>query len=318
MSTQEIIAEVNGLTIKTNSIYKVRGKLDKSAPTGFQEEGVTKLPSEGISHSFECRYVITNSTSNTGVYDTGFYEESPCYAHMDIKEVQEVVKSLKKHIVDPYERIYGKGILSHKNEEFWSTDGRQTVSDGEMLSTSNPAQLLKLYISMRGFILTPKDKIGSPMFVNSQYVIEDKEDVRSKKEEKADLVMEVIAEFAALLKTNKSLLVGVLDYVNLAGITEDTSDSTIKSAFYEWINQSETNMQAFQDTVELAKNKKTKDIVLLYGKLKRAITKKVVDYTGGVISYQGRQLGGDLKTAAKNLNIKKDLQDVKLQIIEVE
>lgn len=316
MSNKKLIAEVNGLAIKTNSVYKIVGKPDDTAPSGFVDLGVTKLPSDGISTSFECKYVITNQSDGSGLYDTGLYEDSPCYAGKDKAEVKETIKQLKKYLVDPYEAKYGKGVLHHLNEDFWSTTGRQTIAEGETLTTEDPDQLLKLYIAMRSYELTPKDLVGSPKFSQSQYVVEDREEVKTIKEERAEQAMEAIANFSALLKTNKSLLVAVLNYVRLSGITEDTSESTIKSAFYEW-SQNKNNVAAFNDAYELASDVKTKDIILLYGVLQKAIAKKVVEYENGILFYQGRQLGGDLRTAAKNINSKADLEDVKLQLIEI-
>ena len=99
MSTEkEVLIEINGLVIKTNSVYKVTNKPDSQAPSGFIKEGTTKLPSAGIGNTVPVRYEITNHAKGTGVFDTGLYVESPCYATLDLKEVQKRVEILHKAI----------------------------------------------------------------------------------------------------------------------------------------------------------------------------------------------------------------------------
>ena len=87
----KVIINVNGLDIKEDSIYTITGKLDKNAPSGFVKEGTTKLPSLGIMNTVVCNFVITNKATNQGVYDTGLYVESPCYAKMPKADVEERV-----------------------------------------------------------------------------------------------------------------------------------------------------------------------------------------------------------------------------------
>lgn len=316
MAKKEIV-DVNGLLIKTESVYKVTGKKDTSAPSGFQTLGVTKLPSDGISHNFECRYVITDPATGTGVYDTGLYEESPCYANASKTEVKERIKKLKEFIVDPYERRYGKGTLSHSNTEFWSTTGVRSIAEGDLLSTEDIDQLLTLYIAMQSYELTPRDKVGNPKYNQSQYCIEDREQVRSIKDERNEAAMNAINDFMGLLKENKGLLINMLKYAKINGITEETNDKTLQSVFYEWINKSTDNVEEFSRLVEVANNPKKKDVFAIYALLQRAVAKKVVTYAGGVINYKGTVLGGDMKTAAHNLNSNDDFNSIKIELLDI-
>ncbi|MDC7249867.1 MAG: hypothetical protein PQJ49_08135, partial [Sphaerochaetaceae bacterium] len=113
---KETLVDVNGLVIKTNSVYKVTNKLDNTAPSGFVKEGTTKLPSSGIGNTVPCPFKITNKAKGTGIFDTGFYVGSPCYATMDTDKAEKQVAILKKAIVEPYEKKYGRGILDHNND----------------------------------------------------------------------------------------------------------------------------------------------------------------------------------------------------------
>lgn len=317
MTTKKTIISVRGLDIKSDSIYKVVGKPDNTAPSGFVELGVSKLPSEGIGDSVGCRFVQRGQDPQEGLFDTGFYLESPCYSSVSDTAAKEMVKSLNKHVVEPFEKIYGKGKLNHNNHEFWK-DYRVFLTDGKIFSTSSVEDLLGLYIAMNSFQLTPKTDIGNPAFNDSNYCVEDKDRVRTINQERADNAITAISKFGDLVKTNKDLLVQVLQYIKVNGITNKTDVSVMNGAFYEWLNRNNENAQVFIKAVDLAQNKDTEDVIPLYIKLQKAIRQREVSTEGGYLMYKGKRLGADLKTAAFNLNSKKDLEDAKLAIIEIE
>lgn len=316
MSDKDLIIEVNGLTIKSKSIYKITGKLDKDAPNGFVKEGTTKLPSLGIGNTVPCRYVITNKATQTGVFDTGFYEESPCYSNLDKEKVREKVEILRKNVVEPYERKHGKGILDHKNEDFWKDFG-VNLFDGRFLVTDNVDDLLELYIAMLGYELTPKSAIGNPKYKESQYCIEDKAEARTIKDERADNIMTAITNFGILLATKKNLLINILKYINLIGVTDNIDPITLKSSFYEWLNKSEDNPKIFQKAFELTENVKTSEVIDLFVLVNKLAKKGILKKENGEYTYGGKNLGADLKTVANNLNSKQELQDVKIDLLEI-
>lgn len=312
---KEIIVDVNGLSIKQGSIYKITNKLDNNAPSGFVKEGTTKLPSVGIGNTVPCRYVITNKVKNTGIFDTGLYEDSPCYSTMNLDEVKARVGKLKKAIVEPYERKHGRGILDHKNEEFWNNFGINLFA-GRYFVTEKVDDLLELFIATLGYELTPKKLIGSPKFKQSQYCIEDKEEVRTIKDERADNIMTAITNFGILLNTNITLLINILKYVQLVGVTDKIDSVTLKSAFYEWLNKSENNIRKFQVAYDLTQNESTSEVVSLYVLVNKLAKTGVLKKVNGEYNYNGQALGADLKTVANNLNNKKGLEEIKIEILE--
>ena len=68
---KELLAEVSGMKIYSNSVYVVTGKSDEGAPTGFQEMGIAKAPFPGNKGVVQCSW-----DKYLRVYDTGFFEES--------------------------------------------------------------------------------------------------------------------------------------------------------------------------------------------------------------------------------------------------
>lgn len=318
MSTKkDKLIEVNGLVIKTNSIYKITNKLDTTAPDGFQREGTTKLPSSGIGNTVPCRYVITNKSKGTGVFDTGLYAASPMYSTLPKDEVEATVRKLREAILEPYENKYEDGILSHKNEEFWTEFG-VNLFEGRYFITSNPEDLLELYIAMVGFELTPKEQMGNPKFRDSDYCIEDKEKVKNIQSERAIAMIDSITNFGTLLKTDRTKLLNILRYVRLLGIGDEIDDDTLNGLFFEWLNKSSENPKIFKTTYTMAKDKKTQDIVNIYAIVSRLAAKNVITRVHGMYVYKGKELGLDLKTVAKNVNAKKELQEIKIEFIEAD
>lgn len=319
MSTEKtVLIEINGLVIKTNSVYKVTNKPDPNAPSGFIKEGTTKLPSAGIGNSVPVRFEITNKAKGTGVFDTGLYAESPCYSTEDLKKVKEKVDILNKAIVEPYERKHGRGILNHKNEDFWQDFGVD-LFEGRYFVTSNVDDLLDLYIAMSGFELAPKTKEGDPRFNEAQFCIEDKEEVRSIRDTRANNIVECLTIYGTLLNKNPKKLYNILRYIRLVGVSDNIEKNTLNALFYEWLNKTDENPKTFMYTYDLTQEEETTDVVDLYVIVHKLVNKGVITRgISGDYNYDGTDLGADLKLVAQNLNSNKDLQEIKISLLEKE
>lgn len=302
------LLNVNGLEIRLNSIYKVTNKPDSNAPSGFIKEGTTKLPSVGIGNTVPCRY--TND-----VYDTGLYEGSPCYANMSNKDISALVKELKKYIVTPYEKKFGKGKLDNSNTEFWDSYG-VNLESGKFFDTNKVEDLLGLYISMRGFELTPKKALGNPKFTQSQFCIEDKEEVKSVASERANTIMGAIGDFQSLLKSNKSKLVNIFRYLGVFSYAETVDADTLKAIGYTWFNEDVSNPSRFTKVYNLTQDDETENIVDLFVIVSKLYHNGVIRKEAGSYHFKGESLGADLKTVTKNLNSNKELQELKIDLIE--
>lgn len=312
-----IIVSVNGLDIKTNVFYRVLHKQDSNKEDSYPQEGATKFPSEGIGEVFQCRFLKGFGAFDKGVWDTGFYAESPCYANMDSKEVKSIVSSLKENIVDPYERKYGKGSLSHENNTFWS-EALFNIQEGQILDMSDVEQRLTLYMAMRNFKLTPVDKVNDLRFKGSFYCVQDETKVRNRNIDKMANEMKVVGLFTTYSKTNVNLLKAIMNYSGFTAFSFDADEMTRLGMFGNWIRGNENNVSKFIEAVELADNKSTTDILFIYQKLPLAVKRKIIDREGGIYFYKGETLGGDLRTTARILNSKEEFESLKNEVLELE
>lgn len=301
----DIIAEVNGLQIRQNSLYKVEPKYDADAPDGFREEGTTKLPSEGITTESCCPFSL-----EANLYDTGLYIQSPCYRYLNAMEVSAVVKNLTTYIVKPFEAVYGEGTLKPQNTEFWDSYN-VSLEEGLVFNTEEVSQLLDLYIAMRGNSLMPVSEAGNPKFLNAQYAIKDATKSVSVKKERVMLKMDSISAFKAMLLSEKSLLIDVLKYLDIVrtSITPDELDMNI--AFSEWIDKDPQNPKIFLDLHENVKQEKGEQKVRLRVRVSQAISKGIIKKTtSGEYLHESIPLGIDIKSIVYNLQNDKELSEI--------
>lgn len=311
----EVIVSVNGLDIKENSLYKIKDKPDNNALDGLREFGSTKIPQDFMATIVQCPW-----DSATGTFDTGLYVHSPCYKGLDHNVRTKIVKSLQERIVEPYERIYGFGILDNKNEKFWE-ETTVELEQGRIFNTANVKDLLELYIAMRGFELTPKQSVGDPRFRNSQFIIEDREVTSKRRDERAQNYMNTLQTFFVLLTTAKHKLVAVLKYANMNGARSmnlDTPDSTLNSLFKDWIDSDSKNVDTFLRISGMVDKAKGMEELTFYSLLLDMNDRNKLIKVGEEYTYDDVPLGADLKTVAKNLVSKKTLKPLKEKILQEE
>lgn len=318
-STKELIFESNGFQIKTNSLYKVTGREDINAPSGFVAEGVSKLPSEGVANSVPCRYHIIDGQTGQGVWDTGLHESSPCYHDKSKEDVKTIVSSLRSHIVNPYKKANGKSNdLDHNDDEFWLKYS-VNLFDGRVFNTDKVKDRLDLFIAINNFSLTPKGKEGDPKYKNSDYCIVDLEKATDFKKQKASDKMNAVKNFAKLEAKNRTLLLNLL-YFNELNVADKIDEDTLNFSFQEWLERKPQNSELFNNTYErVIDDEKFEEKINLYKKLsilfkaEKGITKK----SSGKYFFKDIELGTDLKHAAENLLIDTELGETKQEIISI-
>lgn len=309
MSEKNIIIEVNGLTIREDSLYKIVDKPDRNALDGLREFGSTKIPSEAVGNSVQCRYV-------NNLFDTGFYIQSPCYSSMDKSAREQKVRILQEKIVDPYETTHGYNVLDNKNDSFWE-EFTYHLFEGRVFNTANVDDLLELYLAILGFELTPKDKIGDPRFNSAQFCVEDKEVTTKKKNEKALNYMGAMTSFALLITSEKNKLINCLRFVRMPGadsLNVDTADSTIQSLFHDWINSDIKNVDDFVRVTDIISKKAGLEEVVVYSHLLDLVSKGKITKFGDEFVYKEVPVGMDLKTAAKNFATKTSFKELKAEL----
>ena len=314
-STQNEIVNVYGLVIKTNSLYIIQNKLDKSAPDGYIKAGTTKLPSEGIGNSVSCRW--QDLGNGRGIYDTGLFEESPCYNTKTSAEKATIVKSLQKHIVKPYQELYlngGSETLDAKNTAFWDS---YTVDlyEGRVFNTEKVDELLALFVAVNSRDLTPDIMMGSPEFGQSDYVIKDSESSMSVAKQRIKAKMDSSYHFMGLLATQKQDLLTILKYLNIVATHQEANELDLQSAFSLWIEKDVQNPDKFESTyTKYTESEKGKEEIILTVQVKKYIELGRIKKEGTEYLYKGTPLGKDLRSCVMNLKDDEDLTLVKDEI----
>lgn len=311
----ETVISINGLDIKKNSLYKIIDKADNNALDGLRDYGSTKIPQEFMGTSAQCPYDISTET-----FDTGFYIYSPCYKGLDQEARIKHVAILQELIVEPFEKVYGIGILDNKNEKYW-TEYNIDLEEGRIFNTANIKDFLDLYIAMRGFELTPKSKNGDPMFAKSQFFIEDREVTSKKRNERAQNYMSALENFFIMMTSEKHKLISVLKYANMNAanaMDSTTPNSNINSLFKSWIDEDVKNVDNFLRVSAMVNKKAGLEEVTLYSILIKMLKANKLQKIGEEFSYEDSILGADLKSAAKNLATKPSFKEVKNKILQEE
>lgn len=317
----ELLFEVEGFKVYASSTYVVRDKEDLDAPTGFIEAGVTKLPSDGVGESFQCRYKRTSAT--TGIWDTGFHIYSPCYEHISSKEEKQlIVDSLTKNLVEPYRSATGdESALHHSNEEFWLKTNFEVYA-GQVFNTSTPKDAIELYFAIMTRNLTPKGQEGDSKFNQSAFVVVDINKDVKRKDEKSSNFFKAVGIFERLLAGEKQRLFSVLNYVNMV-VSSEIEDDAFRGMFDQHLRadlrkgSNTKNIDTFLKTIADTETELGRAKVDIYLRLKEAYTRsnKVTKNPNGVYYYEDQEIGPDLKAAATNIAKTKDLDNVKRELL---
>lgn len=298
-------------TIKTNTLYEVVEKYDANAPQGFKKYETTKALDKDIQNLEN----VAVFNSMIGGWDTGLYAESPLL-NMAIpsEETRNIVlKQLEEYITEPIERVRGKGALrsTEDNNTFW--DNLQVeVFKGKVFNTSDPMQLLQLYLLILRRALTPQEHESHPNFINSQYCILDKELVMDKENEQALRIVKAYSLYGGLRTSSKSSLLAILNYLNF-NVDENVNDSSLDLMFKRFIEHKKDgifNIKEFIQVSEEYSTKEGKNIINFYQQLKEMYANGLVELRGKEVYIDGEYIGSSFKNAAMAINQNKDVRKI--------
>lgn len=314
MSTKKTLFTLHGFEVKDDSIYLVADKVDHGAPTGFQVAGVTKLPSDGVANTFHCPYKRISATD--GVWDSGFYELSPCYEGMDKSLVKERIKGLMANVVNPYRAAVGqeKALDEHNNEfydsHFWS------VEQNQVFKTNNPIDRVALYFALLNREVVPKDKKGDTSFADAGYLIIDVNERVKKRDEDASMQFQAIGVFEELYKSNKPKLDRILFYLG-KNMAADTKVDAYRGMFRDYLEATATNVETFNKLVADSDSEAGMARLDIYYYLKSRDIRnpKVSKSPSGILFYEDTEIGVDLRSAAENIAKNPKLDHIKKEIL---
>lgn len=314
---KELLAEVSGMKIYSNSVYVVTGKSDEGAPTGFQEMGIAKAPFPGNKGVVQCSW-----DKYLRVYDTGFFESSMCYKSMTKDEAKLEVQRRIKNIKDLYESSTGND-LDQRNFDFWDS---LTVSvyDGRMFYTNDISDLFDLYIALQSKGLTPKSEDGNPDFQNSMYCVEDKTtavDIKKQRQiDKTEIIYKFMSSFSRKDDERQSII-DLLIYLDIIQSAQ-MDDSMIRYMFTTWLESKNTNIDLYKEAYDtyITGNKdadeSVKDVIKYHRMIKELAYAGEVKMNSSGVTIDSIVLGPDFISSARNLAINNDLIEVRASLLE--
>lgn len=304
---------VHGFEIKSNTIYQVIPKPDEDAPDGFRKERTTKVLSPRISESVGC---VKNADSNT--WDTGFYIYSPCYKRLPMNEREIIVQNVVRNIKEPIENIYGgEDKLNQNNDAFWDDYGFE-LRNGGIFNTSEPRDLLDLYMAILHGALAPKESASTERFKEAMYCVVNKNEVIDRKLSKDLNYNKAVGNFFALLENDKPTLVGILNYIGLqANVTTDevTLNNTVTN-FLKNSQSGDQNTDIFLKAFEIAKTEAGKKEIQIYQNLKELAKSGKLQKEGTEYRLGDSSLGSSFKIAAKVVANDQKLQEKLIDLLD--
>ena len=305
-NNDNLLFEVDNFKVYKDSVYVVRDKEDLSAPSGFIQAGVTKLPSDGVGETFQCSYI--RKTAKTGVWDTGFHKYSPCYKGIEKPVAIRRIELLEKNVIEPYRLEIGEEeALSHSDDNFWSSTNFHVYS-GKVFSTEDPTAVLTLYFGLLTKQLTPKGEEGDSRYSQSSYVVVDVTKDVKKKDEKSAKKFKAVGTFEGLLSTDRDRLIAILNYSGVV-ISNDIDDDAFRGLFDQYLNTGggNTHIDTFLRLISDTNSEEGRARINIFIKLKEAYNRgnTVTRNPNGVFYFEGHEIGPDLKAAATNIARKK-------------
>lgn len=312
---KNLLAIVSGMKIYSDSVYVITGKSDESAPSGFQEAGISKTPFPGNKSVVPCSW-----DKYLGVYDTGFFTNSMCYKGYSAAEKAEEVARRNANIRAPYEEATGND-LDQRNFGFWDS---LTVNNymGRLFYTNDIQDLFELYVSLQSKLLTPKDQDGNPMFMNSMYCVEDKTTaVDIKKQRQLDKT-QIIYDLMSMLKGTPNERQQIRDLLLYLGIihTVEMEADMVRYAFSNWIEQKNVNVDQYKDAygrfISEDVNGKGPQVLKFHRMVREMVYGGALQQTSNGIYVDGLEIGSDIVNAAHNMAYDPKYLEQKSKVVE--
>lgn len=315
---------VNGCLIEPNTIYEVVAK----EPSDKSPEVYTRL------HSVKERYPGVGNSCSLTQSDTGFFDGSPVFNTIEGVKNNWVKR---KELADKYFEIFALPMRNYISEierirvptdsEFFDRNYptgylSSTIGETVQFNTANPIDRFKLYIaiiegqlSMKGKRTEEEKEMGlkdeQDMFhQDAQYSYISLSDSKSKKEIAAEIEMETAYEFGNLLRSEKELLKGLLNYINIP-VKKDISKAELNTLYKTKIESDPRKLKDFVEILETYKKSPkglTAEIDLL-DKLNSKKGRELINKDGSSFYFNDTVLGSNLKSVAATL-LKPDNQDL--------
>lgn len=314
---QELLFSINGFNVFKNRMYRVDDKRDGDAPSGFVKAGVSKLPSDDIDESFHFRYA-TNPGSQEGLWDTGFYKNSPCYRGLDEKEADVIAKQRVKTVLKPYQAAVGSPMALENTNQDSLDKTSWKVGTGMIYNTSNPIDTMRLYATLLTGNAAPSGQEKSAKYSTASYIIVDVTKVSKDREDQNVTVMKTVSMFNKLLENDPTRLQVILKWLNLGKYPANADADTLASIFYQTVKDDIQKCRIFMDTLDEMSNTQAQEKMYIYKQISEDVQRRTSQITvapNGKIFFEDIELGGDLKTASETISKHPSLRKLRAEIL---
>lgn len=309
---------VNGCLIEPNMVYEVVPKTPSvNAPDVYRELDSIKERVPGV-----------GNTVSLSQGDTGFFEDSPSFSNNPIakndwnKRIElsqkyfEVFALPMKIYIPEIERLKVPTDDEFFDKLYNSPSGLLTVSLGEgvQFNTNNPLDRFKLYIAIQEGQLSMKGKREAD---EKEQGLRDENDVlnqdaqysyvsvtsrKNKKEQEAEKLMETSYKYGDLIRKNKSVLVGMLNYINIP-VKHDPTIPELSSIYKTKIENSRTKLEEFRLLVERyeAMPEQLKLEFELLDKIRSKRGRELIKKEGSSYYFRDHVLGANYKSVVSAL-----------------
>lgn len=307
---------VNGCLIEPNTIYEIVAKEPfGNAPEEYFELGSTKE-----------RHPFVSNTLSLSQINTGFYAASELFNREDkIKNDwqarEDKANTLYKVFAEPLKMYIAdiEKIRIPTEDEFFDKNYEKkaftvTIGEGKQFNTANPIQRFQLYIAiaegelvMKGKRDEDEKKIGlksenDPYHQEAQYAYVSITERKTKSQLDNEIELEANYQFGHLLRTDKSLLIGMLQYIGVP-VNAKSTDVEIKTAYKSFLDKAPEKIKSFYNVIEKYQNdgEKFKQEIEILERLKSKEGRSVVKKEGNTYYMGDIPLGANAKSIAAKL-----------------
>lgn len=294
--------KVNGVELKSNTIYKIAPKKDDNAPDAFRKHDTSKLLVNGVSEGAPCVFNVEQ-----GVWDTGFFPESPCYRGWKSEDIEKAVAARVEYIKKPFELLRGKEVLSHTDDNtFWDSFAASNLWNGRMMDTKQPKHLLELYIASLHRYICTKEYQNQYEYLNASYTVINRDKDVSVAEERKKIKAEALKEYFKMSTSNPGKALEVLRYVGLPHTGDEDATTSIMMDYLDNKKEGHNNSVRLLETLKKAGNNFGYYQINMYTQLADLYQKGVIKKDGGTFSLNNIEIGTDLKAASLSISQSSD------------
>lgn len=315
-------------TLRSNTTYRIEGRIDSEAPIEFQREGFSKIP-----HPLNYEDAKITFDPNLLIWDTGLYEDSPCYSNVNKEEVKKTVETLKKYLVPSLEKQLPAGSLDYNSEGYnekgfpkiqYFDNYKYPINQKTNVTTNTPKDFFGVWAALLSKTVAPEEEQKKPAYRNlrTPFIIIDRKEKASTKQkhefEKANAQKNLLLLAMSENKKDVDFVIDVLDYVGLKGVNK-TEPSIMVSQFNQWINnktESLQNAKKFNKEVVRLATDEGREELYIYKQIRKALRESKITETRGEYFLKGKSIGRELKQAAKTVNESDNLKQLLSEILE--